>query len=187
MSFSLELRLWLCEKTKNIESQRCVVITIRYFSRKLNVMPQSLVKNYIHLVFSTKNRQPLILNAIKEELFNYLGGVCKELESQPIVVGGTIDHVHLLFNLSRKIALMNLVEIVKTHSSQWIKTKGVEFNQFYWQHGYGGFSVNPKQIEMVKKYIQNQEEHHRKKTFQDEYRQFLKKYNVDYDERYVWD
>nr|WP_320022694.1 transposase [uncultured Draconibacterium sp.] len=84
-------------------------------------MPQSLVKNYVHLTFSTKNRYPLITDSIKKELFDYLGGVCKELGSQPIIVGGANDHVHLLFNLSRKIALMSLVERLKTHSSKWIK------------------------------------------------------------------
>lgn len=150
-------------------------------------MPQSLVKNYVHLTFSTKHRQPIISDSINAELFDYLGGVCKGLESQPIIVGGVKDHVHLLFNLSRKIALMTLVEKLKTHSSKWIKGKSTEFSNFYWQHGYGGFSVNPKQVEIVKEYIQNQESHHKTKTFQEEYRQFLKEYGIDYDERFVWD
>jgi REP element-mobilizing transposase RayT len=151
------------------------------------VMPQSLVENYIHLTFSTKNRNPVIFDSIKTELFNYLGGVCNELESQSIIVGGVSDHVHLLFNLSRKLALMSLVEKLKTHSSKWIKTKGVEYRNFYWQHGYGAFSVNPKQIDVVKKYIQNQEHHHKKCSFQTEYRQLLKDYKIDFDERFVWD
>jgi len=130
---------------------------------------------------------PLIQDFIKDELFNYLGGTCKELESQPIIVGGVSDHVHLLINLSRKIALMDLIEKIKTSSSKWIKTKGPGLENFYWQHGYGGFSVNPKQVEIVRNYISNQENHHKKSTFQDEYRTFLKKYEVEYDERYVWD
>ncbi|MDB4583470.1 IS200/IS605 family transposase [Draconibacterium sp.] len=150
-------------------------------------MPQSLVKNYIHITFSTKNRFPFIDDVVKDELYNYLGGTCKELESPSIIVGGAKDHVHLLVNLSRKIALMSLIEKLKTHSSKWIKTKGQDFKSFYWQHGYGGFSVNPNQIDIVKKYIMNQEIHHKKLTFQDEYRAFLKEYNVEYDERYVWD
>ena len=116
-----------------------------------------------------------------------MGGVCKELESQPIIVGGVSDHVHLLFNLSRKMALMSLVEKLKTHSSKWIKTKSMEYLNFYWQRGYGAFSVNPKQIDVVKNYIKNQESHHEKHSFQTEYRQFLKEYNIDYDERFVWD
>jgi putative transposase len=150
-------------------------------------MPQSLVKNYVHITFSTKNRLPLITNSIKEELFNYLGGTCNKLESQSIIVGGTKDHVHLLVNLSRKIALMTLIEKLKSHSSKWIKTKGSDFHKFYWQHGYGSFSVNPKDVGIVKVYIQNQESHHKKITFQDEYHLFLKEYNVGYDERFVWD
>ena len=150
-------------------------------------MPQSLVKNYVHIIFSTKNRNPFINNEIKDELFSYLGGTCKELESQPIIVGGANDHVHLLVNLSRKMALMNLVEKIKTHSSKWIKSKNTCYKNFYWQKGYGGFSINPGQIDVVKQYITDQETHHSKVSFQDEYRAFLKKYHVDYDERYVWD
>ena len=150
-------------------------------------MPQSLVKNYIHITFSTKNRYPFITDSIRDELFNYLGGTCRELESQPIIIGGVKDHVHLLVNLSRKIALMSLIEKLKSHSSKWIKTKGENYRNFFWQRGYGGFSVNPNQIDVVEQYILNQETHHKKVTFQEEYRAFLKKYNVDFDERYVWD
>lgn len=150
-------------------------------------MQQSLVKNYIHITFSAKNRYPFVKDSIKDELFNYLGGTCRELESFPIIVGGDKDHVHLLVNLSRKIALMNLIEKIKSHSSKWIKTKGDNYKNFYWQHGSGGFSVNPNQIDVVEKYIHNQVTHHKKVTFQEEYRAFLKEYNVDYDERYVWD
>jgi len=150
-------------------------------------MPQSLVQNYIHITFSTKNRKPLIDKVVKEELFSYLGGICKNLESNPLIVGGHIDHIHILCSLSRKIALMKLVEEVKSHSSKWIKTKGVKYQNFYWQRGYSGFSVNPTEIEIVKRYIHNQEEHHKAKTFKEEYRAFLKKYQIIYDEKYVWD
>ncbi len=150
-------------------------------------MGQSLNKVYVHLVFSTKYRQPLITDFIKEELFNYLGGICKNMVCNPIQVGGYKDHVHILCLLSKKIALMDLLEKVKSNSSKWIKTKGKEFENFYWQNGYGAFSVNPKLIDIVQKYIINQEEHHKKKTFQKEFLAFLKKYDVEYDERYVWD
>ncbi|MFM9840636.1 MAG: IS200/IS605 family transposase [Cyclobacteriaceae bacterium] len=150
-------------------------------------MGQSLVKNYLHIVFSTKHRQPLIHKPYNEELYNYLGGIYRDLECYPVIVGGHIDHVHILCMLSKKIALMKLLEEVKSHSSKWMKTKAESLANFYWQDGYGAFSVNPSQVEIVKAYIQNQEEHHRKKTFQSEYRAFLKKYNVEYDERYVWD
>jgi putative transposase len=150
-------------------------------------MPQSLVKNYLHITFSTKNRMPLIKSEIEDELQNYIGGICKSLECCPIKVGGYFDHIHILCLLSQKIALMKLIEEVKSHSSKWIKTKGDDFKSFYWQNGYGAFSVNPTEIELVKKYIINQHEHHRKMTFKEEYLKFLKKYNVEYDEKYVWD
>ena len=150
-------------------------------------MGQSLVKNYIHIVFSTKHRQPLITEGIENELYAYLGGICKNLECHPIKVGGYTDHIHILCMLSKKIALMKLLEEVKSHSSKWIKTKGEEFGNFYWQDGYGAFSVNPSEVDRVINYIANQKEHHSKKIFQDEFRAFLKKYQVEYDERYVWD
>lgn len=98
-----------------------------------------------------------------------------------------MDHVHILCMLSKKVALMKLLEEVKSHSSKWMKTKDESLKNFYWQNGYGAFSVNPVQIETVVTYIENQHEHHRKKSFQEEYLAFLKKYKVEYDERYVWD
>jgi len=150
-------------------------------------MGQSLVKNYIHIIFSTKQRVPLIQQPVEVELHSYIGGICKEMECFPIKIGGHTDHLHVLCLLSKKIALMNLLEEVKSHSSKWMKTKGVELKDFYWQNGYGAFSVNPSEIDKVITYIENQKEHHSKKTFQDEYRAFLKKYKVEYDEKYVWD
>lgn len=150
-------------------------------------MGQSLVKNYVHLVFSTKHRQPFIVPAIENELHAYLGGICKDLECPPIKIGGYTDHVHILCMLSKKLPLMKLLEEIKTNSSLWIKTKGAAYADFYWQNGYGAFSVNPSEVDKVIDYIARQHEHHRKKTFQDEYRAFLKKYAVEYDERYVWD
>lgn len=150
-------------------------------------MGQSLVKNFVHLVFSTKYRQPLITPAIEAELYTYIGGICKKLECPPVKVGGYTDHIHVLCLLSKKITLMKLMEEMKSHSSKWIKTKGAEFSNFYWQDGYGAFSVNPAEVDTVIHYIENQKEHHSKKIFQEEYRAFLKKYNVEYDERYVWD
>jgi REP element-mobilizing transposase RayT len=150
-------------------------------------MPQSIAYNYLHITFSTKYREPLIDEAIEEELFKYIGGICKNLECNPIKVGGYRDHIHILCVLSRKIALMKLLEEIKSHSSKWIKTKGDKYKNFYWQRGYGSFSVNPAEIDVVIRYIENQAEHHKKKTFQDEYIAFLKKYNAEYDERYLWD
>ncbi len=150
-------------------------------------MGQSLVKNYLHIIFSTKLRAPLILESIENELYSYIGGICKQLECYPIKIGGYIDHIHILCMLSKKIPLMKLLEEIKAHSSKWIKTKDDTLKKFYWQNGYGAFSVNPYEVDKVIAYIENQKEHHRKKTFQEEYRAFLKKYNVEFDEKYVWD
>ena len=150
-------------------------------------MSQSLTQIYTHLVFSTKYRQPLIDEQIEPDLHAYLAAVCKELDCLPFKVGGFTDHVHIACLLSKKIALMDLMEEVKKRSSKWIKTQGEAYSNFYWQGGYGAFSVNPSQIAIVIKYISNQHEHHKKISFQDEYRAFLKKYKFDFDERYVWD
>ncbi|MCW3117793.1 MAG: transposase [Chitinophagaceae bacterium] len=150
-------------------------------------MGQSLVKNYLHIVFSTKYRQRLINESVEDELHSYLGGVCKELECPPIKIGGYYDHVHILCMLSKKIALMDLLEEVKSHSSKWIKTKDESLRNFYWQNGYGAFSVNPAEVDVVIRYISNQKAHHGGVTFQNEYRALLKSHEVEYDERYVWD
>ncbi|HXS55453.1 MAG TPA: IS200/IS605 family transposase [Hanamia sp.] len=150
-------------------------------------MSQSLVKNYLHLIFSTKYREHLIYPPVEEELHAYLGGICKRMECHPIKIGGYTDHVHILCMLSKKIALMKLLEEVKSHSSKWMKTKGDDLGNFYWQDGYGAFSVNPSDIDRVVAYIAHQKEHHSKITFQDEYRAILKRYGQEYDERYVWD
>lgn len=131
----------------------------------------------------------MIDEAIEKDLFAYLGGICKRLECNPIQVGGYRNHVHILCLLSRKITQAKLVEEVKRNSSKWIKTKGEQYENFYWQDGYGIFSVNPAQVDVVKRYIQNQKAHHerKKRTYKQEFRAFLKKYQVEYDERYVWD
>ena len=150
-------------------------------------MGQSLSRNYLHVIFSTKHRRPLIKEPIEIELHRYIGGICNNLECTPLKIGGYVDHIHILCLLSKKLALMKLLEEVKSHSSKWIKNKDVGLKDFYWQNGYGAFSVNPSQLNIVSEYIENQKEHHDKKTFQQEYRSFLKKYNVEYDERYVWD
>jgi putative transposase len=150
-------------------------------------MPQSLSKVYVHLVFSTKKHEPLITTGIQDRLFQYLGGICTGMECTPVQIGGYKNHVHILCLLSRKVTQMKLVEEVKKQSSKWIKTIDPCFSNFYWQDGYGIFSVNPSEKDVVIDYIRNQEEHHKTKTFKDEFRAFLKKYRVEYDERYVWD
>lgn len=150
-------------------------------------MGQSLVKNYVHIVFSTKYRQPLIVPSIEGDLHGYLVGICRNLECHPIRVGGYVDHIHVLCMLSKKIPLAKLVEELKGNSSKWIKTRGEMFKDFYWQNGYGAFSVRSAEVDIVKAYIERQHEHHGEKTFQDEYRAFLKEHKAEYDERYVWE
>jgi REP element-mobilizing transposase RayT len=150
-------------------------------------MPQSLSKVYIHLTFCTKNRYPFIDDGIKNDLWEYLGGICRGLECHPVRVGGHDDHVHICCTLSKKITQIKFIEEVKKQSSKWIKTKGERYSKFYWQDGYGIFSVNPSEIDVVIEYINNQAEHHRKRSFRDELLSFLKKYGVEYDELYLWD
>jgi len=150
-------------------------------------MPQSLSSILIHLIFSTKNREPFITPAVETELHPYMAKIFRELKSPSLAINGTADHVHILFSLGRVIAIADLLEEIKTETSKWIKTKGPEFGNFHWQRGYGAFSIGQSQVEAVKKYIHGQKEHHRRTTFQEEYREFLRLYGVDYDERYVWD
>ncbi|CAN5528810.1 IS200/IS605 family transposase [soil metagenome] len=150
-------------------------------------MAQTLVKNYLHIVFSTKHRAPMIHESVEKELHSYLAGVCKELECYPIKIGGYTDHVHIVCSLSKKIALMTLMEKIKSHSSKWIKTKGEMFQNFYWQGGYGAFSVRESDLPRLIKYLENQHEHHKKAKFKDEYLSFLAEYEIDYDEKFLWD
>ena len=150
-------------------------------------MAQSLVKNYVHIVFSTKNRIPFIQPNLEGPLHEYLGGICRGLNCQPIKIGGYVDHVHLLCMLSKNLTLTTLLCDVKSHSSKWYKTVDKSLENFYWQAGYGAFSVNPKQIDNVIRYIDNQHIHHSKQTFKEEYIRLLIENEITYDERYVWD
>jgi putative transposase len=150
-------------------------------------MSQSLVKNLLHLVFSTKHRAPWIPQTVRERLYAYQAGIFKEWDSPAIVIGGVEDHVHALFSLSKNHALKKIVEEVKKGSSKWMKSDGTGNADFYWQNGYAAFSVSESNVEAVKRYIQNQEEHHRKMTFQDELRALFERHQVAFDERYVWD
>ncbi|CAH0160503.1 IS200/IS605 family transposase [Chryseobacterium sp. Bi04] len=150
-------------------------------------MPQSLVKNYVHIVFSTKYREDFVDEKIEKELHSYIAVLCKDFESQALKIGGTDDHIHILCKLSRKIALMKLVQEIKAHSSKWIKTKGKKYENFFWQDGYGAFSVGEKDISIVMNYIQNQRQHHQKQNFKNELIEILKKHKMEYDEKYLWD
>jgi len=151
-------------------------------------MSQSLAKILLHTVFSTKDRRPFLREKIvREELHCYLGGILKQLDCQPIIVGGVDDHIHLLSTLSRTSTPAEMVKEVKRGSSLWIKTHDPNLQDFSWQNGYGIFSIGFSQVEATRAYIANQEAHHRKASFQDEFRLLLKRYALDYDERYVWD
>jgi REP element-mobilizing transposase RayT len=150
-------------------------------------MPQSLSRVLVHLIFSVRDRAPVLADGIEKELHPYLAVVLRENDCPCLKAGGWVDHVHLLFGLSRTKAIAEAVEMVKTSSSKWIKTKGAAFSGFHWQNGYGAFSVSQSDADAVMKYIEEQAEHHRTKTFQEEYRTFLRRYQVPYDERYVWD
>ncbi|MCD9185616.1 MAG: IS200/IS605 family transposase [Pyrinomonadaceae bacterium] len=150
-------------------------------------MAQTLVEIIIHVVFSTKNRENLIAPEIEKELFAYIGGILRKHESVLLAANGTENHVHLLILQSKKIALSDLIREVKRASSLWIKQKDSVFDGFQWQSGFGAFSVSKLQIEIVKKYIANQKEHHKTESFDDEYRKFLQRYEMDFDEKYFLD
>ena len=150
-------------------------------------MPQSLANLYVHLIFSTKERFPFLSPEVRPDLHSYMATVLANLNSTAVLINSVEDHVHVLFNMGRTVTLAQVVEDVKKSSSKWIKTQGPKFGQFAWQAGYGGFSVSESNVPKVANYIRNQEEHHRVKTFQEEYREFLTKHNIQFDERYVWD
>jgi putative transposase len=150
-------------------------------------MPQSLAKLLVHLTYSTKNRAPVLHNDIREELHRYTAGILKELESPAILINSVADHIHIFYSHSKNYSPSKIVEQVKIGSSKWLKTKGEAYADFHWQNGYGAFSVSQSGVSAVVEYIKEQEEHHRHKTFQEEYREFLRRYEVPYDERYVWD
>jgi putative transposase len=151
-------------------------------------MPQSLAKILVHTVFSTKDRRPFLREKpLREELHRYLGGIPARLDCQPILVGGVDDHVHLLCALSRTREAAAMVKEAKRGPTPWLKAKGPEWQDFAWQNGYGMFSPGFSQIGSVRDYISCQEEHHRKTSFQDELRQLLRRYEITFDERYVWD
>ena len=152
-------------------------------------MPQSLAQVYLHLVFSTKSRSTFLQNReLRERTHAYLVGACRNLDSPSLITGGTSDHVHILCSLSRKLSIAGLVAELKRESSIWIKARDSDLAGFHWQEGYGAFSVSPSHIPDLKRYIRNQEEHHRHhENFKDEFRRLLQKYEIGYDERYVWD
>ena len=149
-------------------------------------MSQSLSKLYVHIVFHVKNNRIKMRKQEQSELYAYIGSIIKDNESIPIEINGVEDHIHILCVMSKNIALAKLVEEIKRHSSRWIKTKDKHYDHFAWQGGYGAFSVSQSIHDVTKRYIQNQEEHHKKRTFKEEYLLFLKEYGIEYNEDYLW-
>lgn len=150
-------------------------------------MPQSLAGVYVHLVFSTRHRAPLILEDIRGELHSYVASIIKQHGSTPILVNSVEDHIHILLLLGRQSALSDLVQKMKIGSSAWVKRRDARCEAFSWQGGYAAFSVGARESETVRRYIANQREHHRERTFQDELRELLTLGNVSFDETYLWD
>jgi putative transposase len=140
----------------------------------------------IHAVFCTKGRQPSIVHEFEERLWEYLGGIARQNGMKALSVGGVADHIHILISMPTSISVANAVQLIKGGSSKWIHDNFPKQRSFAWQPGYAAFSVSTSLIEENVVYIKNQKEHHRKRTFQEEYISFLKKNQVDYDERYLW-
>jgi len=150
-------------------------------------MPQSLSNILLHIVFSTKNREPLILPELEPELYAYIAAIHKNMTCPLLKIGGTNNHVHILCRLERVVTVSKLVEEVKKSSSKWMKSKDERVGGFAWQTGYGAFSIGMSNKEALEGYIARQKTHHQKVSFEEEYRALLKKYRVDWDEKYVWD
>lgn len=150
-------------------------------------MGQSLSQLYVHLTFGTKNRFPFIKTDWEERLHGYMAGILKNYESPAIIINSVSDHIHILFRLSKNYALAKVVEEVKKNSSKWVKEIEKGNSKFSWQSGYGAFSVSSSSLEIVKKYIANQKDHHKKKSFRQEVEEFIKQYDIiEYDEKYFW-
>lgn len=150
-------------------------------------MPQSLAKIYIHLIFSTKNRERAVPDDLRPGLHAYMGGVLRDLGCTAVDINTEPDHAHVLFLLSRTESLSNIVRQVKTGSTHWLQDKQPALRHFHWQNGYGAFSVSQSTLQEVREYGRGQREHHRVMTFQEEFRKFLTRYEIEFDERYVWD
>jgi putative transposase len=150
-------------------------------------MPQSLANVLIHVIFSTKNRAPLIETAIQNPLYAYLATICRTAGCHAHKIGGTNDHIHIACSLSRTVTIADFIGTIKADSSKWMKTQGQSLVGFSWQNGYGAFSIGQSQLNAVKHYIAGQIEHHRVRSFQEEFREFLRRYQVQFDEKYVWD
>ena len=149
-------------------------------------MANSYTSLFVHVIFSTQNRKPVLTSAVRDRLWPYIGGIARENKMKAVSVGGTADHAHLLILIPPTIAVAKAVQLVKGGSSKWLHENFLSLRNFAWQEGYGAFSIGASQVAEVAAYIARQEEHHRVKSFQEEYLVYLKEYDVEYDERYVW-
>ena len=151
-------------------------------------MSQSLSNVLVHIVFSTKNREPFLRDeGLRDEMHRELGGTSKTLDCPPLIVGGVEDHVHILARQARTIALSDWIKELKRVTSLWIKERSPEQREFQWQAGYGAFSVSQSKCGQVRQYIESQAEHHKASDFQAEFRKLLERHGLEWDERYVWD
>ena len=153
----------------------------------IDAMPQSLSRVILHIIFSTKDREPWLDSNVRPRMHAYLATICRDVGGEFVHVGGVADHVHIVTTLPRTLSQAQLIEQIKKTSSKWIKAVDTRYRAFAWQRGYGAFSVSPSQLDAVLQYIDGQKEHHRTRTFQEEYRELLRKHGVDFEERYVWD
>lgn len=149
-------------------------------------MSQSLSQLFVHITFHVKYSSVLIKDDDSQSLYAYIGSIINDSGSSPIMINGMPDHIHIFCSLSKNVAAAKLIEDIKRHSSRWIKTLSEYYKNFAWQGGYGIFSVSPSLYDKTVQYIKNQRNHHQKISFKDEYLLFLKQYNIDYDERYLW-
>jgi REP element-mobilizing transposase RayT len=147
----------------------------------------SYISSWFHCVFSTKERRPLITPPLRERLWPFLGGIARQNRMKAIEIGGTLDHVHILLSLPATLSIAQALQLLKGASSRWVHETFPEHRRFRWQEKYGAFSVSVSQLDKAIRYIQGQEQHHRRKTFQEEFLALLKRHRIEYDERYLWD
>jgi REP element-mobilizing transposase RayT len=147
----------------------------------------SYVHHCYHLVFSTKNRKPLIQESLQDELYHYIGGIIRNKKGSLLEIGGVEDHIHILAFYHQSISPAEMVKDIKSSSSRWVNDSGKCPHPFSWQTKYGSFSVSQSAINKVRKYIQNQKEHHKRESFQDEFRRIVKVHGCELDEKYMWE
>jgi len=160
---------------------------MRHTKPESGAMAHTFTNLVTHIIFSTKDRLPQIDVDLKSQLYPYMGGIIRELDGKASLINGTFDHVHLLVQLPPVLALSDAMRVLKTNSSKWVHEQWPARSKFAWQTGYGAFSVSKSNADAVGRYIADQEEHHRSKTFQEEFLEYLKKHEIDYDEKYIWE